>query len=126
MTVSHEAGDLWLQRHAHIIAGVDVFRWSEAIGHEHYLFERWKIGRLYRENPEIRNRIERAIKEVAIRRQIDTDNLDMFMRLSIQYLLEEAAGKAVENELYPGVSAYPGSTPDIWSIFASLPEFAVP
>jgi tRNA-dependent cyclodipeptide synthase len=126
MKQSRLDGDQWLERNASLIKDVAVFRWDQAINHENYLLERKKIDRLYQEDKLIKNEIDKAVYEVAIRRQIKPEALETFLEISVQYLLEEAAGKAVENEIFKGVSAYPGSTPNIWSLFTSLPEAVVP
>lgn len=126
LKLSRQLGDEWLVRNHEIIDGLEVFRWDQAVSNPDYGSARCKIERFCQENLEAKQCLEKAIYEVAIRRQIPSYELDNFFKLSEQYLLEEAAGKAVENELYMGVSAYPGSTPDIWSLFSAAPECAVP
>lgn len=120
------AGDFWLKRHAELIEGIEVFRWDQAVNHPNYAVERDKMNYLYREEKIVEQEVKKAVKEVALRRMIPVYDIESFMAVSIEYLLEEAAGRAVENEIYPGVSAYPASIPDMWSIFSELPQDLVP
>lgn len=126
MDLSKRLGNEWLERNQEIISGIEVFRWDQAITGSDYIAAKDQIDRFCNESIEAKEALEKAICEVAHRRQVPDSEFANFFALSKQYLLEEAAGKAVENELYPGVSAYPGSTPDIWTLFSSAPDYSIP
>ncbi len=126
MRLSKRLGDEWLERNKDIIDGIEVYRWDQAVSGADYIVAKDQIDRFCNESIDAKDALEKAICEVAHRRQVPDKEFASFFNLSKQYLLEEAAGKAVENELYPGVSAYPGSTPDIWTLFSSAPDCAIP
>lgn len=123
---SRQSGDEWLQRNASIIEGIQIFRWDEVLTHNGYMDARCKIGRLYYDYKVIKEDMDQAIEEVAVRWKVKDEDKSVFFDLSTQYLLEESAGKAVFNETYKGVSAYPGSSPSIWSLFSKLADYDVP
>lgn len=61
-----------------------------------------------------------------MRRKISDEAKITFFDLSLQYVLEEATGSAIENTLFPGVSAYPGTIPRFWSALSSAPSYLSP
>lgn len=111
-----DAGEQWLKRHAEYIKDLQIFRWDDVLQHPDFGIIRKKVGDLYQKDNHVKKMIDESIKEIAIRRHIESHRDVQFFDLSLQYLLEEITGAVIENQLYPGVSAYPGSIPKFWGV----------
>jgi tRNA-dependent cyclodipeptide synthase len=119
-------GDAWLERNAHLLQNLTILRWDEVTGHTNFADARLKVTSLYDTNDLVQREIRKAIEEVAERREIDQDQTALFNRLSENYLLEEIAGAAIANTLYPGVSAYPGALPGLWDVVNDIAPSTLP
>lgn len=119
-------GDEWLERNKELLRGLTILRWDEVTGHTNFADARLKVTSLYDTNGLVQREIRKAIDEVAERREIGQTESAMFNKLSQNYLLEEIAGAAIANTMYPGVSAYPGSLPGLWDVVNDIPPNALP
>jgi len=119
-------GDAWIERNADIIADLPLLRWGDIVEHADFADARRKVNYLYASNAIVQKEVDEAILEVATRRGIAFAKGTLFNRLSENYLLEEIAGMAIANQLYPGVSAYPGQLPGLWNIMHMLPQEHLP
>lgn len=125
-TKSLADGNEWLERNAGYISGLDVLRWDEITEHSDFLQARNMVSSLYGENPLVTQEVNKAIEEVAQRREISKDQEKIFYKLSENYLLEEIAGAAIANIMHPGVSAYPGALPGLWDVVNDIPAHTLP
>jgi tRNA-dependent cyclodipeptide synthase len=119
-------GNDWLERNAELLSGLKVLRWDDIIEHPDFINARSKVSKLYGQNLLVKQEINKAMDEVAERREIKPSQSEIFFRLSENYLLEEIAGAAIANTIYPGVSAYPGSLPGLWNVVNDIPYHSMP
>lgn len=119
-------GDAWLERNKHLLQGLTILRWDEVTGHTNFSDARLKVSSLYDTNGLVQREIRKAIDEVAERRKIDQTQAVIFNHLSENYLLEEIAGAAIANTLYPGISAYPGALPGLWDVVNDIAPSTLP
>lgn len=106
------AGDQWLARNNVILnegKKIDIRRWGYWRDTENYIYRRWQVGRLYRNNENFRKAIQDAIGETWARR-VEKQGYDVarkseFFKNSTDYLLEETTVFSLAYEQFPGVSA---------------------
>jgi tRNA-dependent cyclodipeptide synthase len=123
---SREAGDQWIERNKDILGDATIIRWDEITNDAGFSDALQKVHNLYDNSALVKEEIDDAIQNVAQRRNIDEAQSDFFRSLSQNYLIEEIAGTAVANRLYPGVCAYPGDLPGLWHVVNELPDAMLP
>lgn len=113
--LAREAGDAWLERNAGIIAMYQptIQRWDEWISHPLYRTARNHVGAMYNSNAGFREDINRAALAFQEKRGTPVEK-------SKNYLLEETAVFAIQQQCEPAADVYPG-TMDIWQRFKTDP-----
>lgn len=118
------AGDGWLIRNSEALQNVDVTRWQDWIENSRYQETLLQAKRLFLTNLDFNRAVINALNEKFSRDDLPREKYEVFKRLSIEYLLEETAVFAVAYRELKGVSAYPGSFLEMWSMFLDkeIPE----
>lgn len=112
--IAYGAGTAWLARNAAHINGATITRWEDWKRNPQCLMNRAVISRLYAEDQEFRATISKAMDEFSARHEIGGEDLQRYLNLTEQYLLEETAVFATAFEELGGISAYPGTFLDTW------------
>lgn len=119
-------GDVWLQKYAHLLTGIDVTRWDEWKNANSYNEIHRAVIKLYDTDLKFRNALQEAIRDVWDRKYYSYQHKARFFDFSEQYLLEETAVFAVAYETLGGVSAYPGDFLELWEMFIDSQSPVVP
>ncbi|MFY0599295.1 MAG: hypothetical protein JXR03_06455 [Cyclobacteriaceae bacterium] len=120
---SFVAGDLWLERNASTLKGLPVIRWDDYRLNDRFETVHDQVLTLYHGNKEWRAQVDNAIDDTWKRRQKTKAHIytperhDEYLSNSLALLIEETATLALMYQDYPGISAYPGTFGQMWSMF---------
>lgn len=116
---SLKSGSDWLDRYNDILSNCCIVRWDEWRNHVDYAMTYDMVINQYSQNVPFRKSINKALGNAWERksRYLGEGQKDRFFILSLQYLLEETACLALAYKAFPGVSAYPGTFLEMWSMF---------
>lgn len=123
--ITGRLGDEWMERNSDATAGCLIVRWNDWKSKPDYPQTHRKTLRLFNTNRRFRAAITNAIAEVWDRRCEEgtpyaPERKDEFFRNSRDYLLEETTILAMAYRTFPGVSVYPGSFLEMWSMFVDV------
>jgi len=120
--ISCKQGSEWMRRNYPVAYGCQAICWNEWKARAEYPETSYKTRNLFDRNERFRTSLTDAISEVWERRSkchpaYSPERKEEFFNLSIDYLLEETAVLAMAYKEFPGVSVYPGSFLEMWSMF---------
>lgn len=112
-------GDEWIERNRNVLSGCHIVRWEEWKHCPDYNLTYDQVINLYAGNREFRQKINKSVQDIWERKKevFGEEQRDRFFILSLQYLLEETACLALAYKAFKGVSAYPGTFLEMWSMF---------
>lgn len=120
---SFKAGSDWIERNHQAIvrSRAEIFRWDDWLKGAKYPRIRHGVELLYQRNAEFRSAIDATAAKIWARHLAREPGLTLreeeFLDRSRAYLLEETAAFAIIYDTIPGISVYPGSFGEAWSIF---------
>lgn len=107
------AGDVWLERNKEaftVIPGAEIQRWDQWLNHKDYQMTRRMIDRLYDIHAGFKSDISKTAAEFAARKNTRPED-------SVEYLLEETAIFALQQQAVEAADVYPGTVMAIWERF---------
>jgi tRNA-dependent cyclodipeptide synthase len=114
---SLKSGDKWLERNGPLLCGCTITRWNDWLNHHDFSVEQAKVINLFENHQRFQDSIIDALDQKFKRSNLPDSSYNMFRKHSIDYLLEETTVFAIAYRELKGISAYPGSFLDIWSMF---------
>ncbi len=125
--IAIEEGDKWIERNEDVISDPKfiLYRCDYWRNKKDYDLVYKQIKQLYLNNERFRNTISSTVNETWDRRSKSMSDIYFperkleFVRLSTEFLMEETAILAMAYEEIDGISAYPGSFLEMWSMFVN-------